>query len=227
MNYMLLNDRQTHRSPTETASVERKNKNLQVELIFLLQIMRNCRYTFLRALSLNETPSIQKKENDILPAWYCFFSTDQLCSVLTEASSVRVTSLLHCCINWSSSPRLLPPVNHRMWLDNYLKKHPSFPIGQDDSSSMAATPSQWAGLKRFTSSSNHLIIAPLHLPAHNSFSSTAPPPLNWTTSLALPRQRLCHCSSSLSIAWLTALTAWRVGEELLHRASSPSCSTVL
>lgn len=56
-----------------------------------------------------------------------YFPADQLWSVLTETSSVWVTSLLHRSINWSSSPRLLPLVNHRMWLDNYLKKHPSFP----------------------------------------------------------------------------------------------------
>lgn len=56
-----------------------------------------------------------------------YFPTDQLWSILTETSSAWVTSLLHRSINWSSSPRLLPLVNHRMWLDDYLKKHPSFP----------------------------------------------------------------------------------------------------
>lgn len=75
VNYMLLNDHQTHKSPTETTSVGRKNHNLQVELIFLFQIMRNtnpegvsgntnCRYKFLRVSSPNVNPT----EYDILPA---------------------------------------------------------------------------------------------------------------------------------------------------------------
>ena len=42
---------------------------------------------------------------------------------------------------------------------------------------MAATPSQWASLKKSSLfPCDHLIIAPLRLPAHNSFSSTPADP---------------------------------------------------
>lgn len=145
-----------------------------------------------------------------------FFLIDKLCSILRETSSVRVMSLLHCSINWSSSPLRLPHVN------NYLKKYPSFPSARMTHPVWLPLHHSGPALKRFPSSSNHSIIAPLHLPAHNSFSATATPPLNWSTSLGLAeKKRVCHCSSSLSIAWLTAPTAWRVAEELLCHAFSP------
>lgn len=85
---------------------------------------------------------------------------------------------------------------------------------------MAAIPSHWASLKRFPFSSNHSIIAPLRLPTHNSLSSSTPPLLNWTTSLALPKQRVCHCSSSFSTGWLTEL--WQhEGKERSYTAMLP------
>ena len=40
VNYILLSDRQRHKSPTETGWVERKNRTLLLELTFLFQIMR-------------------------------------------------------------------------------------------------------------------------------------------------------------------------------------------
>lgn len=70
--------------------------------------------------------------------------------------------------------RNLISLSHVASVENYLKKHPSFARGQDDSSSMAATPSRQDGLKRSPSSSHPSIIAPLHLPARSSFSSIAP-----------------------------------------------------
>lgn len=112
--------------------------------------------------------------------WRCVCFKNQ--TKLSQIWLMNISKHISCEAFWqkphqvasTDPPRLLPLVNHRTWLDNYLKKHPSFPLDQDDSSSAAAAPSQWAGLKRFPSSSDRLIFAPLHLPARNSaFSPTA------------------------------------------------------